>query len=56
MFDDVQRLSKKTFQDYSKSSIIESLQMLWEETTKRSAERVAALAKRCRDESRNEAG
>ena len=56
MFDDVQRLGKKTFQDYSESSIIESLQMPWKETTKRHAERVVALAKRCRDESRNEAG
>jgi hypothetical protein len=56
MFDDVQRLGKKTFQDYSESSIIESHQKPWKKTTKHRAERVTALAKRCRDETRNEAG
>lgn len=56
IFLDLQKLGTVIFEKHSESGLIDSLDKPWKASTRRRAKRLAALAKLCRRERRNEAG
>jgi hypothetical protein len=55
-FNNIQKLGGTEFAEYRESVTIDSEDTPWREQTKRRAERIAGLAKMCRDGRKNEAG
>lgn len=55
-FNNIQKLGRTGFGEYRESDSIDSKDKPWREQTTHRAERIAALAKRCREGWKNEAG